>query len=144
MAGVGLHAFGYGEQLHAVAQLGGVIHVSALQRADACRVDAIAINGSPEGQSGQDGDFVGGIKSLNICGWVRFRVTQILGVAKDSVVIRTLLGHPTQDVIRGAIDDSAHALNAVAAERLLERLNDWNPAANGGFNQHVNTCGRSC
>ena len=127
------HSLGHGQQLHAVAQLVGVLHIHTLQAADAVGGNRGAIHAAAEGQGGQDRDLVGCIKTVHIRCRIGFGVAQLLGILEHRVIGGPLLCHAGEDVVGGAVDDAADAVDAVAAQRLLQRLDDGNAATNGGF-----------
>ena len=135
------HALGHGQKLHAVAKLVGVIHIHALQATDAVGGNGSAIHVAAEGQGGQDRDLVGRVKTVYIRCRIGFGVAQLLGIIEHRVIGGPLLSHAGEDVVRGAVDDAANAVDAVAPQGLLQRLNDGNAATNGGLDQHVHPGG---
>ena len=129
---------GHGQQLHHVAQLGGIGHITGLKGVDAFGGYGGPRHAAPVGQGTEDGDLVGRIAPLHVGGGIGFGVAQLLGIGEDGPIGGPLIGHPAEDVIGGAVDDPAHLLDAVAAQGLLEGLNDGDSAPYGGLNQHVN------
>ena len=111
-----IHPFGNCKQLDAVVELRGVLHVTALQLADACCGNGAAIDRSTKGEARKDGDFVGSIKTVHIGCGIGFGVAKVLGVFQHLLVVGPFLGHAGQDVIGGAVDDSGDPLNAVTAQ----------------------------
>jgi hypothetical protein len=108
-----------------------------LQLADASRGYGTAFDTAPKGQIRQDRDFVGGIESIHIGRGVCLGVSQFLGVFQNTLVSSAFIGHPREDVVRGAIDDSAHPVDPVPPQGLLERFNDRDATTNGGFDEHI-------
>ena len=115
----------------------GVVDVPTLQGADACRWHGLTINRPPEGQGRQDRNLVGSIEAVHISCRIGFGVAEPLGVGQHVVVGRALVRHAREDVVGGAVDDSADPVDAVAPEGLLQRFDDRNATTHGGFDQHV-------
>ena len=128
---------GHRQQLHHVAQLGGVSHVTGLEAIDALGGDRLAGHRAAIGQARQDRDLVGGIAALHIGSRIGLGITQPLGIGEHVAIGGALISHAAEDVIRGAIDDAAHPLDAVAPKRLLQRLDDRDAAAHRRLNQHI-------
>ena len=60
-----------------------------------------------------------------------------MGIFQNALVSSPFIGHPGEDVVRRAIDDSADPVDPVRPQGLLQGLNDRDASTNGGFDEHV-------
>ena len=107
--------------------------------ADSLRGNGTSLHGTSKREGGENGDLVCGIKAINISGGIGFGVTEFLGIPEHGVVGRALIGHSREDVVGGAVDDSADPVDAVPPKGLLERFDDRDATSDRGFDQHVDT-----
>ena len=116
------------QQLDAIAELFGVLHVLARQLGDALGVGAVELHRDAEGDRRQDGELVRGVDALDVEGRIGLGVSQFLRLLQDVFKRRTLVAHLGEDEIAGAVDDAGQPLDAVGGEAFAQCLDDGDAA----------------
>ena len=132
-----IHALGHGQQLHHVAQLGGIAHIAGVQPIDTLGSDRGTGHGATKSKRRQDGNLVGSVVPLHIGGRIGLGIAETLGIGEHGTIGGPLISHAAEDVVGGAIDDAAHPGDAVAAKRLLQGLDDRNAPPHRRLDQHI-------
>ncbi len=129
------------QQLDAVTQFLGVLHVLAGELRDALGVGAVELHRDAEGDRRQDGELVRGVDALDVEGRVGFGVAQPLRFLQHVVEGRALVAHLGQDEVAGAVDDAGQPLDAVGGEALAQRLDDGDAARHRRLERHHHATG---
>ena len=101
--------------------------------ADAFRMHIVDGHARMESDGRQNGDFRGGIQTVNVGRGVCLGVTQRLGLGQYVIVSQPLLRHAREHVVRGTVHNAHDRANAVRRKRMLQRIDDRNTAAHTGF-----------
>ena len=121
------------EQFDAEAEFVGGGEVGERDRLDAFDADRIGIEPHAEGQRRQDRKLVRGVEAADVEGRVGLGVAESLRLLEARLERQPLGLHLRQDVVAGAVEDAADARDAVAGERLAQRLDDGDAAADRGL-----------
>src|SRR5271170_3212945 len=78
-----------------------------------------------------------GIEAINVGRGIRFRIAKLLRIGQHSCVIGTRF-HTAEDVVAGAVDDTAEPCNLIAAKSLKHSRDHWNTTCNGGSMHQMN------
>jgi hypothetical protein len=92
-----------------------------------------------ERQRAEDRQLVGGIDTLDVEGRIGFGVAQGLGLGEDIGEIATLVAHFGQDEVARAVDDAGDPLDVICRQAFANRLDDRDPARDGGLESHHDT-----
>ena len=98
---------------------------------DAFHEDILRIDPESIGQRGENDRLVRGIPAIHIQRGIRLRVAEFLGLREDRSKIQPLIGHPAQNIIARAIEDSMDGLEAVSHKGLAHGFDDRNSARHG-------------
>ena len=122
-----------GEELDGVAQLAGVAEVPGGEAVDPLPEHLRRVNPRMEGEGGEDGQLVGGVKSGNVFGRIRLGVAKLLSPIQRVASVRAFVGHAGEDEVGGAVDDGVDGVDLVAEQVFRQRADDGNGAADGSF-----------
>jgi hypothetical protein len=134
-------ALGDGQQLDDVVEAAGVADVGGRDLRDALVVDLAGRHPGAEGDRGDDGGLGGGVVALDVGGGVGLGVAQGLRLGQRLGVGGTRLGHPREDVVRGAVDDAHDPVDPLAGQGLPQRADERDAAADRRLEQQVDARG---
>ena len=97
--------------------------------ADALAVDQLERHGGVEGEAGQDRGLLRRVVALDVGGRVGLRVAELGGGGQRLLEGVALAIHPVEDVVRRAVDDAEDAVHPVAGQRVAQRTDDRDRAA---------------
>ncbi len=96
---------------------------------DALDRNGAGVDAHAERDRGEDGELVRGVEAADVEGRIGLGVTEPLRLLQ-AVFERQPFGfHLRQDIIAGAVENAADALDAIARQRLAQGLDDGNAAA---------------
>ena len=128
---------GDGQQLDDVAHLGGVVDVGPGDVGDALVGHVAGHHSHAEGDRGDDRGLGGGVVALDVGGGIALGVAQALRFAQGVGVGGAALGHAREDVVGRPVDDPHDPVDALAGERLPQRPDHGDSAADRGLEQQV-------
>ena len=124
------------EQLEAVAEIFGVLHVHAGNPGDALGVGLLEFERNAEGDGRQNRELVCGIDAFHVKRRIGLGITQSLRFLQRVGEVRALVAHLRENEIARAVDDAGQPFDAIAREPFAHRLDDGNTAGHRGFERH--------
>ncbi len=129
------------EKLDGVAHLGGVGDVLGSESADSLGGDLAHHHAAVERDGAQDRDLGGGVEAVDVGGRVGLREALGLRLGERGRVVETVGGHAREHVVGGAVHDAHDRLDLVAGQRVLERADDRDAAADARLEEDVDAVG---
>jgi hypothetical protein len=117
------------QQLDRVPESLGEGDVALGDVGDTFAVDISGDDARVEGDTRKDRCLRRRVEALDIGGRIEFGVTEPLRLGQRLPELQTLLGHARQDEVRRAVDDAHHLVDPLAGERLLQRVDERDAAA---------------
>ena len=124
------------DQLDDAAQLVGVGHVLERDLADALAGDLVRVKLVAKGKVGQNADLAAGVVALDVRGRILFRIAVELCLLERIRKGDAVVDHLGQDVIGGAVQDTADLIELVRSKALEHRADDRDTAADRRF-KHI-------
>ena len=122
-----------GEKFDDVAEARGELDVDRTDLLDAGDVDFFRVDRETVGEGREQDGLVGGVPAVDVERGIGFGVAELLGLGEGGFKVESASGHALEDVVRGAVDDADHRVDAVADEGLLDGLDDRDASGDGGF-----------
>ena len=92
-----------------------------------------------KGNIGADHELTLNIIAFNIGSWIRFGISEALGIVQNTLVIIALLMHHTEDIISGTIHNAADLIDGTNALEPLQIGQPGNAAANRSRSAETDT-----
>src|SRR5579871_5635759 len=112
------------QQLDAIAQFLREGDIERRDMANALDMDIGEIDGVAEGNGSQKRELMRRIDPVDIKARIGFGVAEALRFGQDRAEIATCLAHLRQDVVAGAVENSAHTQDVIGGKSLAQRLQD--------------------
>ena len=87
----------------------------------------------PEGNHGEDGDFIPGVVALDVHGGVGLGVARSLCLAQSLAERAATLLHLRQDVIGGAVEDAVNRAEVLPRKPFADGVKNGHSAGHAGF-----------
>ena len=120
------------EKLDAVAEVGRVLDVGAVEIADTLDLHLVHARLEAVRERGEDARLVGGVEAVDVERGVRLRVAELLRVLEDAFEREPLVLHPGQDVVARTVENAVYGLDLVSGEPFAQHADDRDAAAYGG------------
>ncbi len=130
-----LGVLGDADQFDDVSEVRGERHVDRGEFFDAFVIDVVEPDPGAEREGSEDGGLRSGVRSGDVGGGVRFGVTEFLRFGESVAVVRPVVGHAAEDEVGRAVDDAEYPVDGFAGQRLRQRPDDRNAAADGRFEE---------
>ena len=122
-----------GKELDLISEFIGKLDVGKRDIAEPLNVNGVHPEPFAVCESGKDRRLVRSIESVNVEGWIRFRIAELLRILENRGEINFLALHPCQDIIAGAVHDTVDTADAVADKTFAQAFDDRNSACHTGF-----------
>ena len=126
-----LGPFGDAEQLDPEPEFVGGGEIGERNRLDALDGNRRGVDARAEGERGENGELVSGVETADVECRVGLGIAELLRLGEAGLERQPLGLHSGEDVIAGAVQNSANPTHRVAGEPLAQRLDDGNAAADG-------------
>ena len=126
-------ALGGADQLQPEAEVERVGHVVGGDLLDALVADLVEVDRRGEREPREDRHLGRGVAAGDVVGRVGLGVAERLRLGERRVVGDAARRHLGEDVVRRAVDDPVHALDARARQRLLQHPDDRHDARHGAL-----------
>src|SRR5215468_4422592 len=126
-------AHGHAEKLDAIAELFCGAKVFRLDRGNAFDVDRALRHLGAEGEAREDRKFLRGVVAVDVERRVGLGIAEPLRVLQAFGKRQSLLLHPAQDVVAGAVENAVDAVDIGSGKALAQRLDDRNASGHGRF-----------
>ena len=125
------------EQLHDIAQAGGIGDVLRGDARDALPVHVVGGDTRIERDRGEDRAFRRRVEPVDVRGRVGLRVAEALRLGERLVEPPAALRHLGEDVVRRAVHDAEHPGDPIARERFAQRTDQGDAAGDRGLEGQV-------
>ena len=125
------------EQLDAVAEFFGIGDVDRIDVANAFDEHRAEVDLRAEREAGDDGELVRRVDAVDVEARIGLGVAQRLRFGEHDVERPAGFAHVGQHVVAGAVQNPVDAREPVGRETLAQRLDDGDPAGDGGFEAEV-------
>ena len=135
----------HAKQLHDKSKSLGKVNIDRAHPLNAAHVNLLWIHCESIGKCCQKDCLVSCVPTVDIESRIGLGVSQLLGFPQCLLIAKTSFCHPLQYVIRCAVDNTHHRLNAVTHKALLHGLNNRYAPGNSCFkvNRRVKFIGES-
>src|SRR2546428_215193 len=109
------------------------MNVDLLHAGNAAVVQRLDWDAHAKGNLREDGQFLSGVRALDVESRIGFCVTAPLGLSERVGVTLSLLAHAGQDEIAGAVENTLQGHDLIGSETLRQGSDDGNPACDASF-----------
>ncbi len=124
------------EMFDTITEFLGIQHIICSDITDPFYISLLEIQGNSKGYRSQNGQFMGGINTIDIKTRIGFSVAQLLRQLQFIGKFTVIFTHSSQDKVGRTIDNASQPVDSIRSKPFTQNFYNGDASADGGFKSH--------